>query len=99
MASFAFFSEAGSADSVCINIDQIAYFTESESGKGGTTIYLSVPDTEGGLPWRIDVSGDVNATERQIMKVHKRFGNNLNLTWEPTENFVSTYAKYRDVNA
>jgi len=100
MASFAFFSREGSGDSVCINIDQIAYFTASSLGTGGTTIHFSFAE-EGNRPWRIDVSGDVNATERQIMRVHKRFGNDLNLTWEPAENFVSTtnYAKYRDVDA
>jgi len=100
MASFAFFSREGSGDSVCINIDQIAYFTSSSLGTGGTTIHFSFAE-EGNRPWRIDVSGDVNATERQIMRVHKRFGNDLNLTWEPAENFVSTtnYAKYRDVDA
>lgn len=76
MASFAFFSELGSGESICINIDQISYFTPS--GKGGTRIHFSFTD-EDGWPCRIDVSGDVNATELQIMNVHKRFGNDLNL--------------------
>ena len=87
MASFAFFSkDCTTADSVCINIDQISYFTESPQSRGGgvTRIYFSFPD-EDGHPWCIDVVGNVNATERQIMKVHRRFGNNLNLTREPID--------------
>ena len=87
MASFAFFSkDCTTADSVCINIDQISYFTESPQsrGEGVTRIYFTFPDTLG-WPWSIDVMGNVNATERQIMKVHKRFGNNLNLTRGPID--------------
>ena len=90
MASFAFFrKDCTSADSVCINIDQISYFTESPQsrGEGVTRIYFTFPDEQAGdgRPWSIDVMGNVNATERQIMKVHKRFGNNLNLTREPID--------------
>ena len=86
MASFAFFSKnCSSADSVCINIDQISYFTELPFGnEGGTRIYFTFTD-EDGDPCYIDVMGNVNATERQIMKVHKRFGNDLNLTREPID--------------
>jgi hypothetical protein len=93
MASFAFFSKSDSGESICVNIDQIAYFTPS--GSGATAIYFNFPDVDG-WPWRINVSGDVNATERQIMKVHKRFGNDLNLS---PENFYHTYNKYRGVDA
>ena len=87
MAIFVFFIEdCTTADSVCINIDQISYFKESPQsrGEGVTRIYFSSPD-EDGRPWCIDVMGNVSATERQIMKVHKRFGNNLNLTREPID--------------
>ena len=93
MASFAFFSKSDSGESICVNIDQIAYFTPS--GSGATAIHFNFPDVDG-WPWRINVSGDVNATERQIMKVHKRFGNDLNLS---PENFYHTYNKYRGVDA
>ena len=89
MASFAFFSKSRSGEAICINIDQIAYFTPSDTG--ATRIYFNFPD-EDGCPWCVDVAGDVNATERQIMKVHKRFGNDLNLS---PENFYYTYQRYR----
>lgn len=89
MASFAFFSRSKNGESICINIDQIAYFTPSD--RGATRIYFNFPD-EDGTPWCVDVAGDVNATEFQIMKVHKRFGNNLNLA---PEDFRYSYMRYR----
>lgn len=92
MASFAFFSKSDSGESICINVDQIAYFTQGH--KGGTRIYFSFPADEDGQPWWIEVSGDVNATECQIMKVHKRFGNDLDLS---PENFAQTYKNYRGI--
>jgi hypothetical protein len=56
-----------------------------------TRIYFNFPD-EDGCPWCLDVAGNVNAIECQIMKVHKRFGNDLNLS---PENFYHTYQRYR----
>jgi hypothetical protein len=59
----------GVHDEICVNLDKIAYFRESDNKANVTSMVLSVRD-EDGEPIIFDVVGDLRAVCRRIDPCH-----------------------------